>query len=764
MAWQSTPWADPLLFSTVVSATLAVFGLLYVLLVRGDRRVVAFAALMLGAAVWTLGYSFQFASATLPEKVTWATVATLGEAVVPAAWCTFALVYTRHEEWITRERVALLWAVPFLTVVLALSNGTHGLVRAGASLAPAPGGGYVVLDATGGPWLLVHGGYSYLIAFAGVVLMTDLIARSRRVYRGQAAVLLVGILVPAGANLVSLAGLGPGAVVDLTAPSMSVLGAAFAVGIFKYRLFDLVPVARSAVVENMREGYVLLDDGDDVVDLNAAARSLLDGDEGRLLGRDARSAFGVDLSVLDVEPGVEPAGDGTERATTTVRTGGPSSQRYLDLSVSTVEAGRVTGRVLAVRDVTDRIRLERRFRTLIEASSDIVFVLDDEGDIEYASPSVERILGYDPAELVEDRSFESLVVDDRDRDDGAPTTASEDDDRGEGSEAGEQTTAARTWHRMLEGHGPDPANSSRIRFEVRLRTASGTPRTIEAIARYLVDDPAVEGIVINARDVTQRKQREMELERTNERLDQFVSFVSHDLRNPLNVAMGNLELARETGEEGPLETVAQQHDRMATMIEDLLSMARDGRDVEETSPVALDAVATRAWECVDTGNATLAVETDARIMSEGARLSNLFENLFRNAVEHGVPDENGDDGLTVRIEALPDGFAVSDDGVGIPAEIREEVTESGYTTESGNTGYGLAIVGEIATAHGWEIAVTESAAGGARFEFTDVERPPDGEPSDQEPESGSGSGTKPAGERTAVNGDGAGEPVSPGGE
>ncbi|MFB6229269.1 MAG: histidine kinase N-terminal 7TM domain-containing protein [Halobacteriales archaeon] len=701
MTWQSTPWADPLLFSTVVSATLAVFGLLYDRLVRHDRRVVAFATVMIGTAVWTLGYSFQFASATIADKRAWATVAMAGEAVVPVAWCTFALVYARREEWLTRARIGALWTMPALTVVLAVTNGSHGLVWHELAIAPAAAGGYAVLDATSGPWMFVHGAYSYLVTFAGVVLMIDLIARTRRVYRGQAAVLLAGIVVPAGANIASRTGVGPASTVDLTPPSMAILGIAFAVGIFKYRLFDLVPVARSAVVENMGEGYVLLDESNEVVDLNVAARSLLDGDEGRLLGWDARAAFDADLSVLDAFDG--------ESITETITTGDPTQQRYIDLTVSRVEAGRVAGRLLVVRDVTDRIRIERRFRTLIEASSDMVFVLDETGRINYASPSVERVLGYDPDDLTEEAAFVELMVEDE---------ATEGTDRD--PEADAPSMAAATWRRVLDESGTDPESSDRIRFEVRLRTDDGETRTIEAIARYLVDDPAVSGIVINARDITERKQRELELERTNERLDQFASVVSHDLRNPLNVAMGHLDLAIETGDDGSLRTVRDQHDRMETMIEDLLTMARDGKQVEETEPIALDAAATRAWGNVETGGASLAVDTDVTVLAGESRLPNLLENLFRNAVEHG-PGEGNPTSLTVRVKRVTGGFAVSDDGVGIPENIREKVTETGYTTEGDNTGYGLAIVDDIATAHGWDLAVTESPAGGTQFEFTGVE-------------------------------------------
>jgi signal transduction histidine kinase len=737
MVWQSTPWADPLLFSTVVSASLAVFGLLYVALVRRDPRVVAFATLMVAAAIWTLGYSFQFASATIAEKQRWATVAMVGEAVVPIAWFTFAAAYSRRDDWLRPERLAALWAIPLVTVGLAVTNSSHRLVWGASQLVSAPAESYLLLERTGGPWLLVHGGYSYLVAFLGVAFLVAMVERSRGIYWGQAAVLFTGIAVPAAATLLSLAGAGPARVIDLTAPSITVLGIAFAVAIFRYRLFDLVPVARASVVENMGEGYVLLDESEKIVDLNTAARSLLDGDDGRLVGQSARTVFGVDLGVL-------AAFDG-ETTTETVET----DSGYLELTVSTIETERVGGSLLVVRDVTDRIRLERRFQTLIEASSDIVLVLDEAGVIEYASPSVQRVLGYDPAALVGEVSFDALTVDDGDEPRATPP---------------DMSPAVETWRRVLEGSAADPSNSTTSRFEVRVETASGEERTIEVIARYLVEDPAVDGIVINARDVTERKRRELELRRTNERLDQFASLVSHDLRNPLQVAMGHLDLAMESGQTESLAEVSRQHQRIEEMIEDLLTMARDGREVEETAPIDLERAATQAWGSVETGDASLVVDADRPIAADESRLANLFENLFRNAVEHGssssttpnaqdsaqAPSANGEpgseevgeratsgdetDGLTVTVETIPNGFAVSDDGVGIPPDERERVLESGHTTEPGNTGFGLAIVEEVATAHGWDINLSESEAGGARFAFTGVDRPGDGNAESDRPD------------------------------
>jgi PAS domain S-box-containing protein len=245
------------------------------------------------------------------------------------------------------------------------------------------------------------------------------------------------------------------------------------------------------------------------------------------------------------------------------------------------------------------------------------------------------------------------------------------------------------------------------------------------------------GHLFYLRDVTERERRERELERQNERLDRFASLVSHDLRNPLSVAEGYVERARETGDVSHLEDVVVAHERMEALIADVLTMAREGETVTDPERVRVEEVVREAWRTVDTHGASLAVETDATVHAEPTRLRRLFENLFRNAVEHGSPSprstpshedavvhgQSGEqDGLTVTVGDLPDddstaGFFVADDGVGIPAERRDEILDDGFTTDAEGTGLGLSVVQSIAAAHDWEVRVAESEAGGARFEF-----------------------------------------------
>ncbi len=209
--------------------------------------------------------------------------------------------------------------------------------------------------------------------------------------------------------------------------------------------------------------------------------------------------------------------------------------------------------------------------------------------------------------------------------------------------------------------------------------------------------------------------RERQLTRQNERLEEFANVVSHDLRNPLNVADGRLELAREECDSEHLDRVAQAHDRMEVLIDDLLTLAREGAVVTDPEPVDLDAVLEACWANVATSEATLRADLDRTVRADESRLKQLFENLVRNAVEHGGT------GVTVTVGELPNGFYVEDTGPGIPADEREDVFDTGYSTSQDGTGFGLSIVEQVAKAHGWDVRATDGADGGARFEIFGVE-------------------------------------------
>ncbi|WP_435197286.1 sensor histidine kinase [Natronomonas sp. EA1] len=208
----------------------------------------------------------------------------------------------------------------------------------------------------------------------------------------------------------------------------------------------------------------------------------------------------------------------------------------------------------------------------------------------------------------------------------------------------------------------------------------------------------------------ERVARETDLRRQNELLDEFASVVSHDIRNSLSTITGYTQLVRESKDLEKLEHVETAARDIARFVEEILTLTREGQRVGDFRAVSLTPLVRRAWERSPTAEATLVLPEELpRVAGDGDRLQQLLENLFRNAVEHARDD------VTVTVRPLPDGFAVEDDGPGIPVGERELVVERGYT--AGGTGLGLTIVNNIIEAHGGYLVVDESPNGGARFEL-----------------------------------------------
>nr|WP_276179441.1 PAS domain S-box protein [Halomicroarcula sp. DFY41] len=257
-------------------------------------------------------------------------------------------------------------------------------------------------------------------------------------------------------------------------------------------------------------------------------------------------------------------------------------------------------------------------------------------------------------------------------------------------------------------------NETHYQVEERIEDADGEYIWLDARGRVAEngDSRSMTGIVI---DITERKEQEELLRRQRDRLDELTRTLSHDLRNPLQVADGQLKLARRECDSEHLETVDLALDRIDTLITDVLSLTENGETAADSSLVDLAALAQNCWRTVDTAEATLVTDIDRTLRAHESRLRQLFENLIRNAVEHAGTH------VTVTVGELPGGFYVEDDGPGIPAEERGGVFEVGYSTSEDGTGFGLNIVKRVVETHGWDVQVTEGTDGGARFEVTGVE-------------------------------------------
>ena len=225
------------------------------------------------------------------------------------------------------------------------------------------------------------------------------------------------------------------------------------------------------------------------------------------------------------------------------------------------------------------------------------------------------------------------------------------------------------------------------------------------------DRDLLELLATHATQAVSRIRASRDLARQNERLEEFASVLSHDLRNPLTVAAGSVELARETGELAPLADAVEAHDRIEAIVDRTLTLARHGRDVIDPEPVDLRTCSRRAWRSTATDDVAFEPPEAFELDADPDRLRRLFENCFANAITHG------DDGTltTVGVEVESGAFAVVDDGCGFDCRDPETLFDRGVTTDEDGTGLGLAIVDRIADAHGWSVRAEEAATGGARI-------------------------------------------------
>ncbi|MDZ5810392.1 GAF domain-containing protein [Halorubrum sp. AD140] len=397
--------------------------------------------------------------------------------------------------------------------------------------------------------------------------------------------------------------------------------------------------------------------------------------------------------------------------------------------------------VVTVVDVREerarQAELHRRTRTLEalhEATQDLLKTTDREVAAEAAVEYVEEVLGHPIAAIW-------LYDEDRDALDPLVWTDAADEVVGEHPvfAAGERSIS---WEVFESGEpeyvsdtraDPDRHNpESPIHSELVLPLGRYGIINVGATEPGAFDDSDLAVARIWAATVTmvfvriererQLRTREAEIARERDRLEEFAGLVSHDLRNPLNVATGNLDLVRsrlreEHAGSPELDAVARALDRMDALVDDMLTLARQGTDIDQTEAVSLSELAEECWTNVDTAAAELAVAGDLRLRADRSRLGQALENLFANAVTHGG------ESVSVEVGPLDDrtGFYVEDDGPGIPEHRREEVFEAGASTDEEGTGFGLKIVEEVADAHGWTIELVDAAEGGARFEFSGVE-------------------------------------------
>ncbi len=331
---------------------------------------------------------------------------------------------------------------------------------------------------------------------------------------------------------------------------------------------------------------------------------------------------------------------------------------------------------------------EEFYRTLVENAAEGMLTIDTQSTIVYANPAITEILGYSPEELI--GSSKMKIIPERLRQ--VHATALE----------------------LYVETGKRNINWDGVELPALHKDGHEVPTLISLREHTHDGEQYFTGII---RDITERNEREQQLRDQRERLDQFADILAHDIRNPLSVAQGYTELAQQDHGHPELDDIAQALSRIEELVENILVLSKGGEDIGTVEPVVVVESVTQAWETVETQDATLDTTDDLGIIeADDSRFRDLLANIFRNAVEHGGSD------VSVHVGRMSetDGIYIVDDGSGLSSEAQTHLFEYGYSTQTGGTGYGLSIVNQIATAHGWKITAGNDVTGGARFEITGI--------------------------------------------
>jgi len=225
-------------------------------------------------------------------------------------------------------------------------------------------------------------------------------------------------------------------------------------------------------------------------------------------------------------------------------------------------------------------------------------------------------------------------------------------------------------------------------------------------------DGEVDGLVGLTQDITRYKVQEHASRRQHERLVKVALVAAHEFRNELQVAHGRLQLSERDDEQ--IEVVSESLARIATIVDTVVELASEGRDAQQRKPLWLSTLSREVWDTLDSSQASLRIDEDYRIVADPESSSLFLQILLKNALEHAGSD------VTVTVGTTDDGFYLEDDGPGFAVDPPERVLDAGFTTVEENTGFGLYVASSIAQDHGWTLALSESADGGARFDISGV--------------------------------------------
>lgn len=258
---------------TLLVCGLAALIMSIIIFRRSGSAVKQFSYITFVIAIWSIAYSFELSCNTYEEMIFWVKVEYIGIAFLPAMWFQFIAKFIGKSHWLSTPRLILLYIVPTLTYIAVLTNDYHHLHYLNTqvdNLGPFP-----LLDITVGPWYIVHTIFFYLVLFAGLYLLITKFINADKVYRQQNYVIVIGTFIPWVINIFYLFDFRPYGHVDLTPFAFLTTCLVIGFGLLQFKLFDIIPVARDKIIEDLSDGVLVLDSLNRIIDLNTQFKKFI---------------------------------------------------------------------------------------------------------------------------------------------------------------------------------------------------------------------------------------------------------------------------------------------------------------------------------------------------------------------------------------------------------------------------------------------------------------------------------------------------------
>jgi PAS domain S-box-containing protein len=351
MNWQFTPFLIPTILAAGVAGALALFAWAR----RHSPGVSQFQVLMAAVVVWCLGYAMELAGVELSAKHFGALIKYLGVVLVSPAFFAFALKYSGKSEWLNLRTLSLLAVEPIVFLLLIWTNDFHGLIWPSIRLEDF--GLYKARVTLHGLAFYGHALYGNLLLLLGSFLMIRTTLHRDSLYRGQSIYVVIAVFAPILGNLLCLTRLNPFRPFDLTPFSFVITGVTLALSIFRFQLLNIVPIAHDKVIRSLQDGFIVLDNLNRVIELNPAARNFIGVHDHNYIGKRSAEVFSLWPNFLELCSQASP-GDSWTLA-------GPNdSERFFEVQMIPFQISKEpsAGRLLVLRDVTERVRTEEELQ------------------------------------------------------------------------------------------------------------------------------------------------------------------------------------------------------------------------------------------------------------------------------------------------------------------------------------------------------------------------------------------------------------------